>query len=54
MIGWLKQLTTYREADMSRRRGILIAFLLVICGGTAALAAEKKYDFGATDNEIKI
>jgi Periplasmic binding protein len=54
MIGSLKQPTTYREADMSQTQGILLAFLLVICVGTEPVAAEKKYDPGASDNEIKV
>lgn len=39
---------------MSDTRGILMAFLLVFCVGTYAVAAEKKYDPGASDTEIKI
>jgi branched-chain amino acid transport system substrate-binding protein len=39
---------------MSRTWGILLASLLGVCFGTNAVAAEKKYDPGATDHEIKI
>jgi branched-chain amino acid transport system substrate-binding protein len=39
---------------MSQTQGILLAFLLVICVGTEPVAAEKKYDPGASDNEIKV
>jgi len=40
---------------MAQTRGILLASLLLGLGvGTNAAAAEKKYDLGATDNEIKI
>ena len=54
MIGSIKQPTTYREADMAQTRGILLAFLLVLCVATEPVVAEKKYDPGASDNEIKI
>jgi branched-chain amino acid transport system substrate-binding protein len=41
--------------DMAQTRGILLASLLLgLCVGTNPAAAEKKYDPGATDNEIKI
>jgi branched-chain amino acid transport system substrate-binding protein len=40
---------------MAQTRGILLtSFLLGLCVGTNAAAAEKKYDPGATDSEIKI
>lgn len=39
---------------MSQTRGILLAFLLTLCVGIEAGAAEKKYDHGASDNEIKV
>jgi branched-chain amino acid transport system substrate-binding protein len=39
---------------MLQARGILLAFLLVICVATEPVAAEKKYDPGASDNEIKV
>jgi branched-chain amino acid transport system substrate-binding protein len=40
---------------MAQTRGILLASLLLgLCVGTNPAAAEKKYDPGATDNEIKI
>ena len=39
---------------MSRTRGILLACLFGLCVGTNPAAAEKKYDPGATDDEIKI
>jgi len=53
MIG--RQPTASGEVDMAQTRGILLASLLVGLGvGTNAAAAEKKYDLGATDNEIKI
>jgi len=39
---------------MSRTRGILLASLFGLCVGTNPAAAEKKYDAGATDYEIKI
>jgi branched-chain amino acid transport system substrate-binding protein len=43
-----------REVDMSQTWGILLALLLGLSVGTNAVAAEKKYDPGATDSEIKI
>jgi branched-chain amino acid transport system substrate-binding protein len=43
-----------REVDMSQTWGILLASLLGLCVGTNAVAAEMKYDPGATDSEIKI
>jgi len=53
MIG--RQPTASGEVDMAQTRGILLASLLLGLGvGTNAAAAEKKYDLGATDNEIKI
>jgi hypothetical protein len=53
MIG--KQPTAFREVDMAQTRRILLASLLLgLCVGTNPPAAEKKYDPGATDNEIKI
>jgi branched-chain amino acid transport system substrate-binding protein len=53
MIG--KQPTASGEVDMAQTRGILLASLLLgLCVGTNPAAAEKKYDPGATDNEIKI
>jgi len=40
---------------MAQTQGILLASLLLsLCVGTNPAAAEKKYDPGATDNEIKI
>ena len=43
------------EVDMAQTQGILLASLLLgLCVGTNPAAAEKKYDPGATDNEIKI
>jgi branched-chain amino acid transport system substrate-binding protein len=40
---------------MSQTRCIILAtFLLGLCAGTSLAAAEKKYDPGASDNEIKI
>jgi branched-chain amino acid transport system substrate-binding protein len=40
---------------MSQTRCIILAtFLLCLCVGTSLAAAEKKYDPGASDNEIKI
>src|SRR5262245_25801335 len=39
---------------MGDTRGVLIGFLLVFCVGTHGVAAEKKYDPGASDTEIKI
>ncbi len=39
---------------MSRMRGILLASLFGLCVVTSAAVAEKKYDPGATDHEIKI
>jgi branched-chain amino acid transport system substrate-binding protein len=39
---------------MSQTWGILLALLLGLSVGTNAVAAEKKYDPGATDSEIKI
>jgi len=53
MIG--KQPTASGEVNMAQTRGILLASLLLgLCIGTNPAAAEKKYDPGATDNEIKI
>jgi branched-chain amino acid transport system substrate-binding protein len=53
MIG--KQPTASGEVDMAQTRSILLASLLLgLCVGTNPAAAEKKYDPGATDNEIKI
>ena len=53
MIG--KQPTASGEINMAQTRGILLASLLLgLCIGTNPAAAEKKYDPGATDNEIKI
>jgi hypothetical protein len=43
-----------RGVDMSQTWGILLALLLGLSVGTNAVAAEKKYDPGATDSEIKI
>ena len=40
---------------MSQTRCIILAtFLLGLCLGTSLAAAEKKYDPGASDNEIQI
>jgi branched-chain amino acid transport system substrate-binding protein len=39
---------------MSRTRGILLASLFGLCVATNSAAAEKKYDPGANDHEIKI
>jgi branched-chain amino acid transport system substrate-binding protein len=39
---------------MSQTWRILLASLLALCVGTNPAAAEKKYDPGATDSEIKI
>ena len=39
---------------MSQTLGILLGSLLSMSVGTNCVAAEKKYDPGATDNEIKI
>src|SRR5271155_5143764 len=40
---------------MTQARGILLAFIVLsFSAGTNPAAAEKKYDPGATDNEIKI
>jgi branched-chain amino acid transport system substrate-binding protein len=53
MIG--KQPTASGEVGMAQTRGILLASLLLgLCVGTNPAAAEKKYDAGATDDEIKI
>jgi branched-chain amino acid transport system substrate-binding protein len=53
MIG--KQPTASGEVNMAQTRGILLASLLLsLCVGANPAAAEKKYDPGATDNEIKI
>src|SRR5215470_5124658 len=53
MIG--KQPTASGEVDMAQKRSILLASLLLgLCVGLNHAAAEKKYDPGATDNEIKI
>src|SRR5437868_8353617 len=53
MIG--KQPTRSGEVDMAQTQGILLASLLLgLCVDTNPAAAEKKYDPGATDNEIKI
>ena len=53
MIG--KQPTGSGEVDMAQTQGILLASLLLgLCVDTNPAAAEKKYDPGATDNEIKI
>src|SRR5215470_14488261 len=53
MIG--KQPTASGEVDMALTRSILLASLLLgLCVGINPAAAEKKYDPGATDNEIKI
>lgn len=53
MIG--KQPTASGEVDMAQTRGIALALLLLgFCAGTNPAAAEKKYDPGATDTEIKI
>jgi branched-chain amino acid transport system substrate-binding protein len=53
MIG--KQPTASGEVDMAQTRGILLASLLLgLCVGINPAVAEKKYDPGATDNEIKI
>src|SRR5437588_815188 len=50
-----KQPTGSGEVDMAQTQGILLASLLLsLCVGTNPAAAEKKYDPGATDNEIKI
>src|SRR6202012_4806213 len=44
-----------REGEMSQTRCIILAtFLLGLCAATSLAAAEKKYDPGASDNEIKI
>jgi branched-chain amino acid transport system substrate-binding protein len=53
MIG--EEPTASGEDDMTQTRGILLAFIvLCLSVGTTAAMAEKKYDPGATDNEIKI
>ena len=53
MIG--KQPTASGEVNMAQTRGILLASLLFgLCVGTNPAAAEKKYDPGATDNEMRI
>ena len=53
MIG--KQPTASGEVDMAQTRSILLASLLLgLCVGTNPAAAQKKYDPGATDSEIKI
>jgi branched-chain amino acid transport system substrate-binding protein len=49
------QPTASREVDMARTRGIVLASIMLgLSVGTNPAAAEKKYDPGATDNEIKI
>src|SRR5437868_13569167 len=53
MIG--KQPTRSGEVDMAQTQGILLASLLLgLCVDTNPAAAEKKYDPGVTDSEIKI
>jgi len=52
MIG--RQPTTDGEGEMSQMRGILLACLVVLWIGAAPATAEKKYDPGASDSEIKI
>src|SRR6478672_9552456 len=53
MIG--KQPTAFREVDMARSRGILLASIVLgLSMSMDPAAAQKKYDPGATDNEIKI
>jgi branched-chain amino acid transport system substrate-binding protein len=51
MIG--EQPTASGEVDMTQARGILVASIVFGLSLSPA-AAEKKYDPGATDNEIKI
>jgi branched-chain amino acid transport system substrate-binding protein len=49
------QPTASGEVDMAQTRGVLLASIVVgLLVGTNPAAAEKKYDPGATDNEIKI
>src|SRR6478672_2893063 len=53
MIG--KQPTAFREVDMARSRGILLASIVLgLSMSMDPAAAQKKYDPGATDSEIKI
>ena len=53
MIG--KQPTAFREVDMAQSRGILLASIVLgLSMSMDPAAAQKKYDPGATDNEIKI
>ena len=53
MIG--EQPTTSGEADMAQARGILLASIVLgLSVGMYPAAAQKKYDPGATDSEIKI
>jgi branched-chain amino acid transport system substrate-binding protein len=53
MIG--EQPTASGEVDMARTRGIVLASIMFgLSLGTNPAAAEKKYDPGATDTEIKI
>src|ERR1700688_3958389 len=44
-----------REVDMTQTRGILLASIVFgLAWGVDPAAAQKKYDLGATDTEIKI
>src|SRR6267143_4921194 len=53
MIG--EQPTTSGEVDMAQARGILLASIVLgLSVGMYPAAAQKKYDPGATDSEIKI
>src|SRR5258705_5164487 len=53
MIG--KQPTAFREVDMAQSRGILLASIVLgLSMSMDSAAAQKKYDPGATDSEIKI
>jgi branched-chain amino acid transport system substrate-binding protein len=53
MIG--KQPTAFREVDMAQSRGILLASIVLgLSMSMDPAAAQKKYDPGATDSEIKI
>src|SRR6478752_8946718 len=53
MIG--KQPTAFREVDMAQSRGILLASIVLgLSMSIDPAAAQKKYDPGASDSEIKI
>ena len=50
-----KQPTAFREVDMAQSRGILLASIVLgLSMSMDPAAAQKKYDPGATDSEIKI